>query len=206
MPSPMDTFRAYERRNGLPHRFLSEVVVNGGETGAWSRLERGELTLDQFASEFDTECAAAGGDVVTAELLAEIRTGSGPRAPMVAAIGAIRRRGLRTAALTNNWSDPARAESTARDAFDELFDLVVESSVEGLRKPDVRIYELTLARLDVAPGDAVFLDDLGTNLKPARAMGMTTIKVEDVATALVELARVVGFPLDDGSDAPRADK
>jgi FMN phosphatase YigB (HAD superfamily) len=106
MPSPMESFRAYERRKGLPHRFISEVVVNGGEHGAWSQLERGELSLDEFADAFDAECAAAGGRIVTRELLAELATGAGPRAPMVTAIGAIRDRGLRTAALTNNWRAP----------------------------------------------------------------------------------------------------
>jgi putative hydrolase of the HAD superfamily len=82
-----------------------------------------------------------------------------------------------------------------RTGLGGLFDVVVESAIEGLRKPDVRIYELTCARLAVTPSEAVFLDDLGTNLKPARAMGMTTIKVDDPATALAELERVLGFPL-----------
>ena len=77
------------------------------------------------------------------------------------------------------------------------FDVVVESAVEGLRKPDPRIYELTCARLAIAPSEAVFLDDLGVNLKPARALGMATIKVEDPTAALAELASVLGFPLGD---------
>ena len=76
------------------------------------------------------------------------------------------------------------------------FDVVVESAVEGLRKPDPRIYELACARLEIAPDEAVFLDDLGVNLKPARALGMTTIKVSDPTTALTELTAVLGFPLD----------
>jgi len=193
MPSPLDAFRAFERRHGLPHRFISEVVVSGGEHGAWSRFERGELTLETFAEAFEAECAAAGGRVVTSELLAEIRSGSGPRPPMVTAIGAIREQGLRTAALTNNWPDAGANGVSRRAGLDGLFDLVVESAVEGVRKPDVRIYELTLSRLDVTPSEAVFLDDLGTNLKPARAMGMTTIKVDDVDAALAELEAVLGF-------------
>lgn len=195
MPSPLDVFRTYEAANGLPHRFVSEVVVNGGEHGAWSRFERGELDLDSFAEAFDAECAAAGGAVVTADLLVAMRTGAGPREEMVAAIRAIRAHGLRTAALTNNWPDPEGNGVARRSGLGDLFDVVVESAVEGLRKPDVRIYELTCARLSVEPHEAVFLDDLGTNLKPARAMGMTTIKVDDVATALGELEAVLGLPL-----------
>jgi epoxide hydrolase-like predicted phosphatase len=195
MPSPLDVFRAYEAAHGLPHRFISEVVVGGGDDGAWSRFERGELDLDTFAVAFDAECAAAGGAIETADLLAAIHTGAGPRDEMVAAITRIRDHGLATAALTNNWPDPEGDGVARRTGLGGLFDVVVESAIEGLRKPDVRIYELTCARLAVTPSEAVFLDDLGTNLKPARAMGMTTIKVDDPATALAELERVLGFPL-----------
>jgi putative hydrolase of the HAD superfamily len=76
-----------------------------------------------------------------------------------------------------------------------IFDVVVESSVEGVRKPDPAIYQLTLDRLGIAAEAAVYLDDLGINLKPARAMGMTTIKVGDPDAALADLAAVLGFAL-----------
>ena len=74
-------------------------------------------------------------------------------------------------------------------------DVVVESSVVGVRKPDPRFYELACERLAIEPSEAVFLDDLGINLKPARAMGMATIKVGDPAVAIAELEQIVGFPL-----------
>ena len=197
LPSPLDTFRAYEARHGLPHRFLSEVVIAGGDDGAWSRFERGELDPAGFAGAFERECAAAGGQVDVTALLAEVATGAGPRPAMLAALRAIRAHGLRTAALTNNWRADDGAGTGARrtDLFD-AFDVVVESAVEGVRKPDPRIYELTCARLDVAPHEAVFLDDLGVNLKPARALGMATIKVADPDAALHELAGLPGFALD----------
>ena len=67
--------------------------------------------------------------------------------------------------------------------------------MEGLRKPDPKIYQLVLERLGVEATACVFLDDLGINLKPARAMGMTTIKVTDPDDALVELEQVLGFPI-----------
>ena len=105
VPSPLDVFRAYEARVGLPHRFLSEVVLAGGDDGAWSRLERGELTMDEFADEFAAECAMAGGTVDVDELFAEVHSGSAPRPEMVVAIGRIRSEGLKTGALTNNWRD-----------------------------------------------------------------------------------------------------
>ncbi len=198
MPSPLGAFREYEAAHGLPHRFISEVVVSGGDDGAWSRLERGELTLDTFSSAFEAECAAAGGTVVTADLLAAMHSGSGPHPAMVTAIGAIRAHGLRTAALTNNWPDSGSVSGRApagRATVVELFDVVVESALEGLRKPDVRIYELICARLEITPPEAAFLDDLGTNLKTARAMGMTTIKVVEPETALAELEQILGFSL-----------
>ena len=152
-PSPLDAFRAYEARVGLPHRFLSEVVLAGGDDGAWSRLERGELSMDEFADEFAAECAMAGGTVDVDELFADVHASSGPRPEMVVAIGRIRSEGLKTGALTNNWRDERTADdvapATRLPSMLELFDVVVESAIEGLRKPDPRIYELACARLDV---------------------------------------------------------
>ncbi|MFM8305479.1 MAG: HAD-IA family hydrolase [Actinomycetota bacterium] len=195
LPSPFTAFRAYERRQGLPHQFVSEVVVAGGEHGAWSRFERGELDPDAFATAFEAECAAAGETVVVADLFAEMGAGGGgPHPRMVDAIGAIRARGLRTAALTNNWI-AADGPTPLVHLLDGLFDTIVESAREGLRKPDPRIYALTCTRLGIAAHESVFLDDIGANLKPARAMGMATVKVEDPAVALDELAGLLGFPL-----------
>ena len=197
MPSPLDAFRAYEALVGLPHRFLSEVVVQSGDEGAWSRLERGELTMAEFADEFEAECSAAGGTVVVDDLFAEVHASAGPRPEMLAAIARIRAEGLKTAALTNNWrpDDSDETVGSRTPVLADVFDVIVESAIEGLRKPDPRIYELTCARLGVAPAEAVFLDDLGVNLKSASALGMTTIKVGDPAAALAELAAVLGFPL-----------
>jgi putative hydrolase of the HAD superfamily len=196
LPSPLDVFRAYEARRGLPHRFLSEVVIETGERGAWSRFERGELDVEGFCVAFGAECAAAGGVVVVSDLLDEIGTGTGPRPEMLAALRQIRAHGLATAALTNNWSiGDDHQMGTHYPEMVALFDVVVESSVEGLRKPDPRIYELACDRLGVRPDQAVFLDDLGVNLKTARALGMTTIKVSDPASALTELETVLGFAL-----------
>jgi putative hydrolase of the HAD superfamily len=97
--------------------------------------------------------------------------------------------------LTNNF---VRAEEEAEPRLHTLFDLfdvVIESSRAGVRKPDPRFYEMACNELGIEPSEAVFLDDLGVNLKPARAMGMTTIKVEDPDRALAELEAVVGVPL-----------
>ncbi len=194
-PSPFAAFDAYERANGLPDRFIRTVVAASADDGAWARLERSDTSFDEFCKELEAECAAAGGIVDASALMTEIGKGFAPRPEMVNAIQAIQKQYLLVAALTNNW-----VNGPSRETFDRFgpmisFDLVVESAVEGLRKPDPRIYELTCARLGVSPTECVFLDDLGVNLKPARAMGMRTIKVVDVGQALDELATVLGFAL-----------
>jgi putative hydrolase of the HAD superfamily len=211
-PSPLDSFRLFEQANGLPHRFISDVVLADPEGGAWARLERGELTIAEFCAAFEVECAAAGQTVDATALMGSLG-GFDARPEMVAAIQAIRARGLLTGALTNNWpgteesdaeesaaepsaSEPSGSAAGAPSVMTDLFDTIVESAVVGLRKPDPRIYELTCDRLGVEPAHAVFLDDLGVNLKPARALGMTTIKVGEPAVALAELTAVLGFPLD----------
>ncbi len=161
-------------------------------------LERSELAFDDFCVAFAEECAAAGGNVDAADLMREIGRGFEPRPEMTAAIRSIKQQGLKVGALTNNWAPAQPQADHSPHTLGQLgeFDVVVESAVEGLRKPDPRIYELVCERLGIAPDEAVFLDDLGVNLKPARALGMTTIKVADPATALAELTAVLGFALD----------
>jgi len=88
----------------------------------------------------------------------------------------------------------ANADKAARakDVLD-LFDHVIESSKLGIRKPDPRIYEIMCETLSVDPARCVYLDDLGINLKPARAMGMATIKVLNEEQLLGDLRQVTGF-------------
>ena len=102
---------------------------------------------------------------------------------------------LLAAALTNNWANDEAAQSDGTRELKDRFDVFVESSVEGLRKPDPRIYELVCDRLRIQPAEAAFLDDIGSNLKPARAMGMTTIRVVEPENALAQLSSVVGVAL-----------
>jgi putative hydrolase of the HAD superfamily len=193
MGSPLHAIAAYERELGIPAGSVNRLVVATGPAGAWSRLERGELGLEAFYPAFDDECAAAGHPLSARAMMERIAAAAQPRPRMLAAVRAIRARGLRTSALTNNWQGDGTRE---RDWLVALFDVVVESAVEGLRKPDPRIYELALARLGVAAREAVFLDDIGRNLKPARELGMRTIKVDEPNAALDELAELLGFRLD----------
>jgi putative hydrolase of the HAD superfamily len=191
-PSPFEAFDAYDHGNGLSKGTMRGLIRRSSEEGAWAALERGELTMDEFVTALEAEADGAGFRLDARKLMALIGSGLGPRPEMTRAIERIRAHGLRTGALTNNWSDERRRAPHALHELD-LFDAVVESAVEGLRKPDPRIYALTLMRLDVLASEAVFLDDLGINLKPAREMGITTIKVVDPDDALRELETVLGF-------------
>lgn len=188
--SPFDAFARYERDHGLPEGFLRLVNSTSPDTNAWARLERTELDPAAFDLAFATESEALGHLVPGADVLALLA--GDVRSEMVEAVRRCGER-LATGLLTNNVR---RAPDDPRaDALFALFDVVVESSVVGVRKPEQRFYELACEQLAISPTEAVFLDDLGINLKPARAMGMTTIKVGDPAVALAELEAIVGFPL-----------
>jgi putative hydrolase of the HAD superfamily len=201
--SPFEAFARYEAATGLPVGFLRRLNATDPDTNAWARLERNEVDLAGFAELFDAEARAAGHDVDGRAVLAML---SGELRPqMVEALRRCHER-LKTALLTNNFvavTDPG-GSTVADDGAPALglmatvldhFDVIVESSRVGLRKPDPAIYRLVCAELGVAPAEAAFLDDLGVNLKPARAMGMATIKVDDPDEAIADLEAVVGFPL-----------
>ena len=146
------------------------------------------------------EASALGHRVDAARVLEALRGELRPS--MVAAVRRLRDAGLPLALLSNNVAPMERSGRLGE--LLELFDAVVESSVEGVRKPEPEIYRRALTRLSeavgrpVAASDCAYLDDLGINLKPARAMGMHTVKVADPAAALAELSALVGLDLLDG--------
>lgn len=190
--SPLHEIARYEHELGLPPNAINRAVVAAGERGAWARLERGELSVAAFCAPFEADCRAQGLTIDAVHLMARIAAIAVPRPRMVAAIRRLRERGLRVGALTNNW-----VAEGGRDPHDlrGLFDVFVESAVVGLRKPDPRIYALVCAELGVPPHRTAFLDDIGRNLKPARELGMATIKVDDPEQALRELSTLVAVDL-----------
>ncbi len=198
LESPFDAFARYESEHDLPPGFLRRLNATNPDRNAWARMERGDLTVEEFCGHFEDEARAAGGSVVAADVL-NLLSGQ-VRPEMVEAVRRCRER-LKTALLTNNFhgfADDDGGSGAGRPELAEivaLFDVVVESSQVGIRKPDPAFYEMACDRLGIAASDAVFLDDLGVNLKPARAMGMATIKVGDPVAALAELEAIVGFPL-----------
>jgi putative hydrolase of the HAD superfamily len=198
--SPMTAFAAYEAEAGLPEGLIVRLNSTDPDTNAWARFERNELDAAGFTDAFEAEALAAGHRLDARRVLAALAGEVRPQ--MVEAVRRLRAAGLPLALLSNNV---APMERTGRlGELLELFDAVVESSVEGVRKPEPEIYHRALARLsaaagrDLAPSDCAYLDDLGINLKPARAMGMHTIKVTDPDVALDELSALVGLDLRDG--------
>jgi putative hydrolase of the HAD superfamily len=189
--SPLHAIAGYEREHGIAPNAVNRVVVSAGPTGAWQRLERGELSLDAFYAAFEADCEAVGFGIDAREMMARVAGATVPRPAMLEAVRRIRAAGLSAAALTNNWI----ADDPGTRALRPHFDVFVESSVVGVRKPDPRIFEHTCAELGITAGDAVFLDDIGGNLKAARTLGMTTIKVVDADAALAELAALLGLAL-----------
>lgn len=200
--SPLHAIRDYEAELGLERNAINLVAAKTAPTGAWSRLERGELEMEAFYPAFEADCLAAGIEMDAREMMMRMAASSSPRPMMLEAIRLLREAEFRVGALTNNWAhtgdgdDPDRNDGTR--ALKDLFDVFIESSVEGLRKPDPRIYALACERMDKRPEEMIFLDDIGPNLKPPRAMGMATIKVDTPEQALAELAPLVGLELPTG--------
>jgi epoxide hydrolase-like predicted phosphatase len=189
--SPLHAIADYERELELPRHAINRVVVGAGPSGAWATLERGELVLDDFYPCFEADCAAAGVTIDARELMRRVGEIARPRPAMLDAIARLRAAAFKVAALTNNWI----SEEEGTRALRPWFDVFVESAVVGLRKPDPRIYQLVCRELGVTPPETVFLDDIGGNLKAARELGMTTIKVDEPDAALRELEGVLGITL-----------
>ena len=205
--SPLHAIRDFEAERGIDNGVVNRHVAGSAPDGAWHRLERGELTMgEDFFAAFDAELVELGHpDFSTRDMMERIRENGQPRPQMLQAIDRLKTSGLIVGALTNNWTsdDETEANGDEDGATNQLrskelharFDHVVESAVVGLRKPDPRIYHLACERLGVGLEESVFLDDIGTNLKSARALGMTTIKVDDPDEALLELGETVGLDL-----------
>ena len=196
LSSPFDAFNVYEAEVGLAPDTIRRINATNPDVNAWARFERGELDPSGFVAVFEEEAAALGHTIDARRVLDALRGEVRP-----AMVEALRRIGERfaTAMLTNNFRNPDGGSTHDPGgelaAIYEMFDEVIESSVVGVRKPERRFYEIACERLGVEPETCVFLDDLGVNLKPARAMGMTTIKVVDPDEALAELAAVLGLEL-----------
>ena len=197
--SPFEAFNRYEQAHGLPNDFIRGINATNPEGNAWAQFESAQLTLEEFDAAFAAEAAARGCKVPGRDVIALL---SGDLRPRMVEVLKRCKEHFKVACITNNvksGTGPAMATSDAKrertGAVMALFDLVVESSIEGIRKPNPEIYRLTCARLGVAPNACAFLDDLGINLKPARQLGMQTIKVVEEDQAIRELAEITGIEM-----------
>ncbi len=200
LSSPFEAFNKYEQEAGLPEDFIRGLNTRNPDTNAWAKMERSEVSLPGFVDLFEAEALERGQKLDGWNVL---RILSGDIRPqMVEALRRCKAAGFRVACITNNMKtgdgpgmsrSPQKAKAVAEVMT--LFEHVVESSKVGFRKPDPRIYQYACKLVGVAPDLCIYLDDLGINLKPARALGMRTIKVGDPDVALTELQEMVGIPL-----------
>lgn len=197
--SPFEAFNRYEAERGLPVDFIRSVNAVNGDTNAWARFERSEVSGEEFDALFLEEARARGHEVPGRDVIALL---SGHVRPAVVDALKTCKSHCKVGCITNNApvgkgagmsSDEGKAAEVKKVLA--LFDHVIESSKIGIRKPDPRIYALMCEALGVEPSACVFIDDLGINLKPARAMGMTTIKAVSEPQILSDLATATGFPI-----------
>ena len=194
--SPFEAFARFETERGLPTDIIRRTNAANHLENAWAKFERAEIGIDAFDELFAAESKALGAEVRGKDVLPLL---SGDLRPeMVEALKRIKAK-FKTGCITNNLPNNAIGSASGRTLYVAevmaLFDHVIESAKIGLRKPDPRIYQMMVETLQVDPGKCVYLDDLGVNLKPARAMGMTTIKVASAAQAIAELEQATGLRL-----------
>jgi putative hydrolase of the HAD superfamily len=194
--SPFEAFARYEAERGLPADIIRRTNAENHWENAWAKFERAEVDLDTFDSLFAAESLALGAEVRGRDVLPLL---SGDLRPEMVEALRIVGQTMKTGCITNNLPANAIGSASGRSLYVAevmvLFDHVIESAKIGLRKPDPRIYQMMLEALGIDPQNCVYLDDLGVNLKPAREMGMTTIKVLNAAQAITELESATGLTL-----------
>ncbi len=195
--SPFEAFNRYEAAHGLPKDLIRTVNATNPHENAWALFERSEIDRRGFDLKFLEESTALGHPVRGADVLPLLAGDVRPR--MVEALRLCKER-FKVGCITNNMVQghgpgmAASPEGASRSAgIMALFDVIVESSKIGVRKPDPRIYEIACEQLGVTPAVCVYLDDLGINCKPAAQLGMKAIKVVTEAQALDELAAHTGL-------------
>lgn len=197
--SPFEAFSRYETEIGAPADSIRRINSTNPNNNAWAKMEKSEVDISEFCELFEAEAADFGLELSGQKVL-ECLSGN-VRPEMVRALEILKQR-VRIGCITNNMKSGhgagmARTSEQAASVAQimEMFEVVVESAKVGLRKPDVRIYELACSELGVDPRNCAYLDDLGINCKPAANLGMVAIKVVDPHVALDDLERVVGFSL-----------
>lgn len=198
--SPFEAFTRFEQDNDLPKDFIRSINATNPDDNAWAQFESNAIDADAFDEAFAIESKAKGFEVRGKAVLALLSGDIRPN--MVSALKQIKTM-YRVGCITNNvksgqGAGMARSSQKAAAIAEvmALFDVVIESSLVGIRKPNPKIYQMACEAMDVTPEDALFIDDLGINLKPAKALGMQTIKVLNENQALADLELALGMTFD----------
>jgi len=191
------SFHAYCLAAGIePERLMGRFRRDPEARELLVALEKGHLDEGEFERRF-----AKLLEVEPDGLIDGLFAGVEPDEAMVRAVRLARRAGVRTALVSNSWG----VHRYPHDLFDELFDGVVISAQEGMRKPSRRMYELGAERAGLAAELCVYVDDLPFNLTPAEELGMATVHHTSAETTIPQLERLLGVTLSAAPDAtPRA--
>ena len=195
--SPFEAFSNFELNNNLPKDFIRKVNSTNHKSNAWAQLEQSKINLEEFDVLFKKESKSLGYEVSGGQILNLLQGEIRPK--MVNALEKLKKENFTLACLTNNFNSGDKNQSALDDINEERtkimnnFDYIIESKELGIRKPDVEFYLKALEISGADPKKTIFLDDLGINLKPAKELGMTTIKVFDSDQALKELGNLVGI-------------
>ena len=198
--SPFEAFNSFEKDNDIPKDFIRKVNSTNPDANAWAQLEQSKISLEEFDSLFAMESKKLGKEIKGSEVLLLLQGEIRPK--IVQAIKKFKSLGFLQACLTNNFDSEDRDVSALDDKNEErieimqLFDFIIESKKVGVRKPNNKFYELALSETKVAPEKTIFLDDLGINLKPARKLNISTIKVFSEQQAINELTNLTGIKFD----------
>ena len=195
--SPFEAFSNFELNNNLPKDFIRKVNSTNHKSNAWAQLEQSKINLEEFDVLFKKESKSLGHEVSGGQILNLLQGEIRPK--MVNALEKLKKENFTLACLTNNFNSGDKNQSALDDINEERtkimnnFDYIIESKELGIRKPDVEFYLKALEISGADPKKTIFLDDLGINLKPAKELGMTTIKVLDSDQALKELGNLIGI-------------
>lgn len=187
--SPFEAFNKFEEVNGLPKDIIRTINSENSDMNAWAQFESNSITIDQFNDLFLKEAKAKGFDIKGRDII-KLLKGS-IRENMVSFLRELKS-DFKLGCITNNVK-PSSEENTDNETKEamSIFDHVIESSIVGIRKPNPEIYMMSCDALNVSPDQCIYLDDLGINLKPARELGMTTIKVIQPEDAIQEVRNLL---------------
>ncbi len=196
--SPFKKIEKLEKKLCIPLNSVRKINSINPNSNAWALLERGDITLKEFELLFEKEASNLNLTPLKARDVLSCLYGK-VKPEMISTLKIIKK-SYRCACITNNIPEiekfikPNKNMVLANEAL-QLFEIVIQSRHEKTRKPEKRIYEITLEKLGLKAEEIIFLDDLGINLKPAKKLGMKTIKVENSYKAIEELRKLLNIKI-----------